>query len=154
MRILIPLILVTAMLCSCAQNPEQRDSSPSGSFDQYDKNSDGYLSRAEVAHDKELSKRFNRFDENHDGKLSEKEFDSAKADQQKQYLADGTITAKVKTALLTAKGIPSFSISVQTYEGHVQLSGHVENRDQIAQAGKVAAGVSGVRSVSNHLAVK
>lgn len=154
MRISIPLVLATAMLCSCAQSPEKSESSPSGGFDQYDKNSDGYLSSAEAAHDKELAKRFRRFDENHDGKLSKKEFDSAKADQQTQYLADSTITTKVKTALLTTKGIPSFSISVETYEGHVQLSGHVENRDQIAEAGKVAAGVSGVRSVSNHLVVK
>jgi hyperosmotically inducible periplasmic protein len=154
MRVLIPLVLAAAMLSSCAQSPEKGDSSPSGSFDQYDKNSDGHLSSAEAAHDKELAKRFRRYDENHDGKLSEKEFENAKADQEKQYLADSTITAKVKTALLTAKGIPSFSISVQTYEGRVKLSGHVENRDQIVQAGKVAAGVSGVRSVSNHLTVK
>jgi hyperosmotically inducible protein len=154
MRIFIPLVLAAAMLSSCAQTPQSGESSPSGGFDQYDKNSDGFLSSAEAAHDKELAKRFKRFDENHDGKLSEKEFQSAKADQQQQYLADSTITTKVKTALLTTKGIPSFSISVETYEGHVRLSGHVENREQIAQAGKVAAGVSGVRSVSNHLAVK
>jgi len=154
MRIIIPLVLAAAMLSSCAQAPQSSESSPSGGFDKYDRNSDGYLSPAEAAHDKELAKRFKRFDENHDGKLSEKEFDSAKADQQKQYLADSAITTKVKTALLTTKGIPSFSISVETYEGHVQLSGQVENREQIAQAGKVAAEVSGVRSVRNDLRVK
>jgi len=154
MRILIPLVLATAMLSSCALNPERGESSTSGDFVQYDKNSDGYVSHSEAAHDKELSMRFKRFDANHDGRLSEKEFHAAKKDQDDQFLSDSAITAKVKTALLTAKGIPSFSISVATYAGRVQLSGHVEHRDQIAQAGKVAAGVSGVRSVSNHLVVK
>jgi len=154
MRILIHVVLATAMLSACAQNPQSGESSPSGSFADYDKNSDGYLNPAEAAHDKELAKRFKRFDENRDGKLSEKEFNSAKADQEKQYMADSAITTKVKTALLMAKGIPSFSISVETYEGRVQLSGSIENREQIAQAGKVAAEVSGVRSVKNDLAVK
>ncbi len=154
MRSLIPLVLATAMLSSCAQSPDTDERSPSGRFDQYDKSADGYVSREEAAHDKELSKRFQRFDENHDGRFSEKEFLAAKQDQESQYMADSAITTKVKAALLTAKGIPSFSISVKTYEGRVQLTGSVEHRDQIAQAGKVAAGVTGVRSVSNHLAVK
>ena len=46
------------------------------------------------------------------------------------------------------------SISVETYEGRVQLSGFVETREQIARAGKVAAGVSGVRKVENNLKLK
>jgi len=154
MRILIAFVLAVFALPSSAQTADGGENTTPSGIAQYDKNSDGYVSTAEAARDTELSKRFKSFDANRDGKLSEDEFLKAKQDQDKQFLADSTITTRVKTALLTAKGVPSFSISVDTYEGRVQLSGYVEHRDQIAQAGKVAAGVSGVRSVRNDLKVK
>jgi len=154
MRMLMPTIVATALLCSCAQLPGNSEGAPSGDFAKYDRNGDGYLSHHEAAPDQELAKRFRQFDANHDGKLSEKEFNSAKADQEKQYMADSALTAKVKTALLIAKGVPSFAISVKTYDGQVRLSGSVENREQIALAGKAAADVSGVKMVRNGLTVK
>jgi osmotically-inducible protein OsmY len=46
------------------------------------------------------------------------------------------------------------SISVATYEGRVQLSGFVDTQGQVSRAGRIAAGVSGVKSVQNSLAVK
>jgi len=56
--------------------------------------------------------------------------------------------------LLTAKGLPSTAISVETYKGRVQLSGFVDNKDQIAQAAKVVSAVSGVKLLQNKLATK
>ena len=71
-----------------------------------------------------------------------------------QYVDSAAITSKVKTALLNDSGLKSFDIGVETYKDEVQLSGFV-NSDQVkARAGAVAAGVSGVRSVRNNLAVK
>jgi osmotically-inducible protein OsmY len=75
-------------------------------------------------------------------------------DNQKRILADAVITARVKAALLAEKGIPSLSISVETYEGRVQLSGFVKAPDIVSRAGRVTAGVSGVRTVHNNIGVR
>lgn len=123
-------------------------------FAALDRNSDGTLSREEAVADKEVAKRFAKFDANKDGRLSEDEFIKATQDNDKRVLADSAVTTKVKGELLIAKGIPSTSISVETYEGRVQLSGFVDKKEQAAAAGKVAAAVSGVRTVQNDLKVK
>lgn len=127
---------------------------PNQAFAALDKNTDRALSRDEAKGEKELAKRFEKFDANKDGKLSEDEYLKAMQDNDKRVLADSAVTAKVKGELLIAKGIPSASISVETYEGRVQLSGFVDNKDQAAAAGKVAAGVAGARTVQNDLKVK
>ena len=123
-------------------------------FAALDKNGDGSLTQAEAAADKELAKRFTKFDANKDGKLSEDEYIKAMQDNDKRVLADSAITTKVKAELLLAKGVPSTAISVGTYEGRVQLSGFVDNKEQIAAAGKVVTAVSGVHSVKNDLKLK
>ncbi|HEY8099437.1 MAG TPA: BON domain-containing protein [Burkholderiaceae bacterium] len=67
---------------------------------------------------------------------------------------DGVITAKVKAALLGAEDLKSMDISVATNKGDVQLSGFVDNDNQIARAAEVAKNVEGVTSVTNQLSVK
>ncbi len=123
-------------------------------FAALDKNGDGSLSQAEAATEKELAKRFAKFDANKDGKLSEEEYLKAMQDNEKRVLTDSAITTKVKAEFLIAKGVPSTAISVDTYESSVQLSGTVDSKEQAAAAAKIAAAVSGVRSVKNDLRVK
>ena len=144
---------ILAIACA-APAAAQKSEKGSAAFKALDTNSDGFLSRKEAEADKDLAKRFSKFDANKDGKLSEDEFHKAYRANDKRVLDDGAITTKVKARLLKEKGIPSMSISVETYEGRVQLSGFVETRQQIVRAGKVAAGVSGVRKVENNLKVK
>ena len=60
----------------------------------------------------------------------------------------------LKAKYLAEKGIPSTDISVETYEGTVLLSGFVAKKEQVEKAGKIAAGVSGVKKVENKLVVK
>lgn len=132
----------------------QKSKSGNSGFDAIDKNRDGYLSKEEVAGDKELAKRFTKFDADKDGRLSVDEFLKANQDNDGRVFADSAITTKVKALLLAEKGVPSTSISVETYEGRVLLSGFVDSNGQVAQAGKVAAGVSGVKKVQNNLVVK
>jgi osmotically-inducible protein OsmY len=75
-------------------------------------------------------------------------------DVEKRMLRDAVITARVRAALLAEKDIRSTAISVDTYEGRVQLSGFVGSPDMVSRAGRVTAGVSGVRTVHNAIAVK
>lgn len=155
MRLLITLIASLAMTAAYAQSGNNSDGKANNSaFATLDKNSDGALSKAEVSSDKEITKRFVKFDANKDGKLQETEYLKAGQDNDKRVLADTAITTKVKSEFLITKGIPSTSISVETYEGTVQLSGFVDSKEQIATAVKVAKSVSGVKSVQNNLKAK
>ena len=155
MRLLITLIASLAMTTAYAQSGNSSDGkATNNAFATHDKNADGALSKAEVSSDKEITKRFAKFDANKDGKLQEAEYLKAGQDNDKRVLADSAITTKVKGEFLITKGIPSTAISVETYEGTVQLSGFVDNKEQIAAAVKVAKSVSGVKSVQNNLKAK
>lgn len=70
------------------------------------------------------------------------------------YLDDTAITTKVKAAIFNDATLKTNDISVTTLEGRVQLSGFVDSRADIAQAGTVAKGVGGVTSVKNDLRLK
>jgi hyperosmotically inducible protein len=145
----VALLMAFAALASA----QKRDSG-NAAFDSLDKNRDGFLSKEEVAGERELAKRFARFDADKDGKWSTAEFSKANQDNDARVLADSGITTKTKALLLTEKGVPSTAISVETYEGRVMLSGFLDTKEQVAKALKVAEGVSGVRQVLNHLVVK
>ncbi len=132
----------------------QKRDSGNAAFDALDKNRDGFLSKEEVAGEKELAKRFVHFDADKDGRWNVNEYIKANQDNDGRVISDSAITTKVKALLLAEKGVPSTSISVETYEGRVLLSGFVDSKEQIAKAGRVAAGVSGVKQVQNNLAVK
>ena len=148
-------LLAAILIASFASTAwAQKSKTGNNAFDAIDKNRDGYLSKEEVAGDKELAKRFTKFDADKDGRLDLNEFLRAGQDNDARVLADSAITTKVKAMFLAEKGVPSMSISVETYEGRVLLSGFVESNAQVAQAGKVAAAVSGVKKVQNNLAVK
>jgi len=132
-----------------ADTPLQR-----ADFVSLDRNRDGYISKVEALGDAEIHKRFASFDGDKDGRLSEAEYAAAKDDIAKRVLVDSALTARVKAALLAEKGIPSMSISVETYEGRVQLSGFVGSPEMVSRAGRVAANVTGVRTVHNNISVK
>lgn len=153
MRTTLAILAVVAAVAMTIQSATAKGEK-NQAFAALDKNTDGFLSKDEAAGEKELAKRFARFDANKDGKLSEEEYLKAMQDNDKRVVADSAVTTKVKGELLITKGIPSTAISVETYEGRVQLSGFVDSKEQIAAAGKVAAGVSGARTVQNDLKVK
>ena len=67
---------------------------------------------------------------------------------------DTAVTGRVKTALLGDLAIKSFDISVLTFKGEVQLTGFVNNQEQIEQAGKLARAAEGATGVKNELMVK
>ena len=155
MRALTAIAMMAVSILAGAQ--PAGDSTPPlarADFVALDRNRDGYVSRVEANGDREIAKRFAQFDTDGDGRLSEAEYVRAKEDNDKRILRDAMITARVKAALLAEKGIPSLSISVDTYEGSVQLAGFVGSPDLVSKAGRVTAAVSGVRTVNNNISVK
>lgn len=123
-------------------------------FGELDRNGDGYLSRLEAAADPEIAKRFAQFDTDNDRQLSPAEYFAARQDNERRALGDAELAARVKEALVAASGLPSKAISVEAYEGRVQLSGFVPAPDMASRAGRVVASVNGVRIVSNNLLVR
>ena len=156
MRALIMLLSMLASTAALAQNTGEVTTlpGPRADFVTLDRNRDGYISKVEALANPEVHKRFAAFDRDRDGRLSEAEYIAIMEDNDKRILDDSLITARVKAALLAEKGIPSLSISVETYEGRVQLSGFVKAPDIVSRAGRVTAGVSGVRTVHNNITVR
>ncbi|HLP01290.1 MAG TPA: BON domain-containing protein [Opitutaceae bacterium] len=71
-----------------------------------------------------------------------------------EYIDDTSITARVKMALVGDEGVRARDVEVETFRGMVQLSGFVDNAEQKARAGELAATTAGVRRVQNDLVVK
>lgn len=62
---------------------------------------------------------------------------------------DAWITTKVKTELMTTKGIPSTDISVTTNNGVVTLTGVLDTKAQVKKSIACAKGVKGVQKVDS-----
>ncbi|MFT6590863.1 MAG: hyperosmotically inducible protein [Rhodoferax sp.] len=70
------------------------------------------------------------------------------------YIDDATITTAVKARLVENKQVSAASISVQTLNGTVQLSGFAKDTTEKSTAERVARAVNGVRSVKNVIMVR
>ena len=156
LRALLAAFLTLFASAAWAQYTGQAEPPPTTrpDFVALDRNRDGHISKVEALANPEVQKRFAAFDQDRDGLLSEAEHAAAMEDNEKRIVQDSIITARVKAALLAEKGIPSLSISVETYEGRVQLGGFVKAPDIVSRAGRVTAGVNGVRTVHNNITVR
>ena len=67
---------------------------------------------------------------------------------------DSVITARVKSALLADPGVTSADIGVVTRNGEVQLSGFVNNQNQIDRAMVLTKTIQGVVNVTNETKLK
>lgn len=71
-----------------------------------------------------------------------------------EYFDDSVITTKVKAAIFDDAVLRVTDVTVETYDGVVQLSGFVGSRADINRAVSLARGVSGVKSVKNDMRLK
>jgi hyperosmotically inducible periplasmic protein len=70
------------------------------------------------------------------------------------YIDDSAITASVKTRMLDDARVAGTSITVETLNGTVMLSGFAKTEAEKAAAESIARKVDGVRSVKNEIAVR
>ena len=66
-------------------------------------------------------------------------------------ISDAALTTKVKAKLLSNERTRKYEIHVESDHGTVTIDGTVGSRAKATYAGKVVAGVSGVRNVQNKL---
>jgi len=71
-----------------------------------------------------------------------------------EFVDDSVITTKVKSLLAADDFLKSFQISVETYQGTVQLSGFVNSQKAVDKAAEIVMSVKGVKSLKNNLIVK
>ena len=70
------------------------------------------------------------------------------------YVDDTAITTAVKAKFAEDKTVSATSISVETMNGTVQLSGFAKSAAEKTQAENIARGVKNVRSVRNDIVVR
>jgi osmotically-inducible protein OsmY len=70
------------------------------------------------------------------------------------YVDDSTITTAVKARMVENKTVDATSISVETLNGTVMLSGFAKNAAEKSVAESLAWKVNGVKGVNNAIAVR
>lgn len=70
------------------------------------------------------------------------------------YIDDATITTQIKARFVENKSVDATSISVETLNGTVMLSGFAKNATERATAESIARRVSGVKAVKNEIALR
>jgi len=71
-----------------------------------------------------------------------------------QYVDDSAITTAVKAKFVGNKEVDASSISVETLNGTVQLSGFAKSASEKSTAESIARNVNGVKSVKNDILIR
>jgi len=71
-----------------------------------------------------------------------------------EFVDDATITTQVKARMLSNDDVSGTSISVETLNGEVMLSGFATSATERATAETIARGVNGVTAVRNEIAIR
>jgi osmotically-inducible protein OsmY len=70
------------------------------------------------------------------------------------YVDDAGITTLIKARMAESKLVSATSISVETLNGVVMLSGFAKSANEKSEAEKIARGVNNVKSVKNEIAIR
>lgn|SRR5699024_1914425 len=81
---------------------------------------------------------------------------SVARDQQStsEYVDDATITAKIKAEFVKDDVVGATTVSVETMNGEVQLSGFAKSQAERSRAEQIAKSTQGVRSVKNSIEIR
>lgn len=71
-----------------------------------------------------------------------------------EYVDDSGITTLVKSRMLEDKAVSGTSISVETLNGTVMLSGFAKSGSERMAAERIARGVNGVKMIKNDIAIR
>ena len=71
-----------------------------------------------------------------------------------QYVDDTTLTTRVKAKFAEDPTVSAMAISVETFNGLVQLSGFAKSPDERLKAETLARNTSGVKAVKNDIVVR
>jgi hyperosmotically inducible periplasmic protein len=80
--------------------------------------------------------------------------EAADENQQRKPLPDSSLTAIVKSALLSDSSLDANKIDVENKAGNVALHGTVDSPAQRERVERIVMSVGGVRSVANNLTVR
>lgn len=75
-------------------------------------------------------------------------------EEPEEFMNSSIITSSVKTRLAQASGLETLSLSVETLQGQVLLSGFAQTQEQKDMAGKIANNTEGVKKVINNIVVQ
>lgn len=70
------------------------------------------------------------------------------------YVDDAGITTLIKARMAESKAVSASSISVETLNGTVMLSGFAKSAAEKSAAENIARGVNNVKSVKNEIAIR
>jgi len=70
------------------------------------------------------------------------------------YLDDASVTANIKSAYAADQTVAATSISVETMNGTVQLSGFAKSQAEKERAAAIARQTQGVKAVKNDIVVR
>ena len=71
-----------------------------------------------------------------------------------EYIDDAAVTARIKSEFVKDELVSALDIKVETFKGHVQLSGFADSPSAIPRAASIARAVPGVRAVDNDIRLK
>jgi hyperosmotically inducible protein len=129
---------------------------PQVKFRRLDTNHDGFLARSELRRYPVYLKVLEEADLDADGKLSRDEFANAEVVYQRLQAAasidDSLLSERVRAAL--GRDLRAADVSVDTFRGHVLLSGFVTSSVARSKALRAASSVQGVVAVKDGLVVR
>lgn len=71
-----------------------------------------------------------------------------------EYIDSAAVTAKIKGLFLKDERLSALEVKVETYKGHVQLSGFVKKLSEKRAAEEIAESLVGVKSVTNNIIIR
>ncbi len=81
-------------------------------------------------------------------------YQSGDDERSQSAASDTAITSEIRNRFAADPIVAMFNIGVRTYAGAVTLSGAVSSHAAQEQAGQIARGADGVKTVHNHIKVE